>query len=203
MKYTKIGLVLLLTGGQALLIAYEGQPISAALAQSGGEPVQMDQGAPSGASRNCVNPAGTGGSQTALYANSCHIAMQFTINWVGTSPGRKITYRITQNGTRDVKRQDRQAVFLEELPARLGVGPVVAVTLRSTGYGNSHILYIKNTTPSYLFVVGEVNIIRGQQVFAVCRLADTIAPFGRARICPYSNGDTVKIKKLVAEKDPD
>jgi hypothetical protein len=203
MKYAKIGLVLLLTGGQTLLVAYNEQPISTALAQSGGEPVQTDQSARSDASRNCVNPAGTGGSQTAPFANSCHIAMQFTINWVGTGPGKIITYRITQNGARDVKRQDRQAIFLKEVPATLGLGPVAAVKIRSTSYGNSHILYIKNTTPSYLFVVGEVNIIRGQQVFAVCRLADTIAPFGRARICPYSNGDTVKIKKLVAEKDPD
>jgi hypothetical protein len=203
MKDAKIGLVVLLIGGQALLAGYKEQPISAAVAQSVGESVQMDQSALPEASRNCVNPAGKGGAQTAPYANGCHIAMQFTINWLGASPGRMITYRITQNGARDVKRQDRQAIFVKEVPAKLGMGPVVVVTLRSTSYGNSHILYIKNTTPSYLFVIGEINIVRDQNVFAVCRLADTIPPLGRTRVCPYSNGDTVKIKKLVAEKDPD
>jgi hypothetical protein len=158
MKYTKIGLALVLIGGQALLVAYKEQPISTASAQSGGEPAQMDQSALSDASSNCVNPAGTGSSQTVLYANDCHTAMQFTINWVGASPGKMITYRITQNGARDVMRQDRQAVFVKEVPATLGTGPVVAVTIRSTRHGNSHILYIKNQTRSYLFVVGEINI---------------------------------------------
>jgi hypothetical protein len=162
-----------------------------------------DQGAPSDASSKCVNPAGAGGSQTVPFANDCHTAMQFTINWVGAGPGKMITYRITQNGARDVKRRDREAILVKEIPATLGMGPVVPVTVRSTNDGDSHILYVKNPTASYLYVVGQIDIVRNQQVFAICRLADIIKPLGRARICPYSNGDTVKIKKLAAEKDPD
>jgi hypothetical protein len=162
-----------------------------------------DQSAPPASSSNCVNAAGTEGSQTVAYVNDCHIAMQFTINWVGSGPGKTVTYRIGQNGARDIRRQGQQAVFVKETPATLGRGPVVPVTIRSTNDGSSHILYIKNTTSSYLFVLGQVDIVRNQQLFAVCRLADIIKPLGRARICPYANGDTVKVKKLVAEKDPD
>jgi len=206
MRYGKFGLALLLLGMQAL------QPIGAAEAQSAGQPAQADsagtvstsagQDASADNAGSCVRPSGEGNAQTLLYTNDCHTPMQFTINWLGTGPGKMVTYRIGQTGMREVKRQDRQAVLLKEVPAALGHGEAVTVTVRTSSVGSSHMLYVKNRTPSHLFVVGEIDIVRNEKVFAVCRLADTVRPLTRVQICPYADGDTVEIKKLVAEKDP-
>jgi hypothetical protein len=157
---------------------------------------------------SCLNFPGTGGASTVPVGNICTKALQFDVEWRGTSPPRIITYRIGSgpNTTRTISRRDTTGTIVREGPAAFGLGPRAEVRIETSDRGEGQtLLQILNPNLFHAYAEWEVRIMPSSGSPRTCRGRVVMSPADRTRICVVftGHGEKYEVVNLAAEQDPD